>query len=440
MILSSLIIQIVAPLVIYCVAINCCGYHRKNSKPFAKADEVEDKATAAKYKTLLQGLETRTPRTANAVTIRELRRILQQLEEEVDQLRARRRQRDQVKRKTVKMSGIISFYYYVSFWLWMIYLFVHFGAQLGEYSFIFGVLVIIAIICVIALPIVILLESWFSAERHYIKNLSHLTSATERIESVRKAQPTVTMNAECYHYETRTRIVHYTDANGHSQSRMETYREKVVTARIVEPFLFTHWYDSSQSTLTDIHTSRITKIKMELIVQFGDEATAQLFDAKYNQFQDENRHRDTYVDFSVEKEVAGFKKRLAAYTDPDNKAGWVSSLWFWLATLLCVGWPYRIWFNRITRRTEYSVIKVIFTNNPSTPALPTASNHTPRPRPENVEENSITNIKVNIQGIIDQLNAGLSENDGDLPIKCAASNKHMNVTLQEANHTPQRAE
>jgi len=424
------VIQIVAPFVIYCVLIGCCGYHRKSSKPFAKADKVEDKAIAAKYKALLEGLENRTPRTTNAVTVSQLHRIKQQLDEEVDQLRARRRQRDRVKRKIVKPLRVVSFYGYVSFWLWMVFLIVTLGAKLSQYGLVFKILLIIDIISVIMLPIMIFLESCCSAERQYIKNLSHLTSATERIESIIKNQPTVTMNAECYHYETHTRTVN---------SRTETYQERVVTARIHEPFLFTHWFDNSQSTLTDIHTSRITKIKMQLIVQFGDEATEQLFVEKYDQFQNENRHRDKCVDFSVSNDVAGFKKRLAAYTDPDNKPGWVSSLWFWLAVVFCVGWPYRIKFNRITRRTEYSVIKVIRINNSFTPAIPTASNQTPKHRPENVEGNSITTIKVNIQGIIDQLNAGLSENDGDIPIKCAATNEHINVTLQEAHHTPHRA-
>ena len=175
---------------------------------------------------------------------------------------------------------------------------------------------------------------------------------------------------------------------------------------------------------------------MELIVQFGNQATAQHFSERYNQFQDENRYRDVYVNFFVSKEVAGFEKRLAAYTDPANKPGWVSSLWFWLAIIFCLGWPYRIMFNRITSRTEYSIVKVIFTNVPSTPTIPTTPDHTSEPQSENDEENTITKIKTNIQSTIDRLNDGLSDNDGEVPIKCAATNEHMNVTLKEAHHTP----
>jgi len=434
-----ILIQIFAPFVIYCVLIQCYGYHKKTSNPFTKADEKEEKEIATKYKTQLEELESRTCNPENAVTIRELKGIKEQLEKEVDQLRAKRRQRDREKQKTVKLSRIVSFYYYVSFWLWIIYLIIAGSAKLGQYAFLFGMLVVIAIICVIVLPIVFLIESGYSAEWQYIKNLSLLTSATERIESIRKTQPTVLMNAECYHYELRTRTVYYTDGNGNTRSRLETYQERVVSAIIVEPFLFTHWFDASQSTLTDIRKVGITKIKMDLTVQFGDQATGQHFAEKFQQFQNENRYRDVFVNFSVAKMVGGFEKRLAAYTDAGNKPGWIGSVWFWLATCFCLGWPYRIVFNRSTGKTEYSVVKVIFINVPSIPDESPDANHTPEPPSENSEEDTIKTLQANIQSILDRLNTSLSANDEEMPIKCAATNEHMNVTLQEAHHSPQTA-
>jgi len=435
---SVILIQILAPFVIYYVLIICCGY-QKTSKPFAKADKREEKALANTYKTQLDELESSTPVPENTVTVAELRRIRQELEEEVDQLRARRRLRDCEKRKSAKLFRIASLYYYVSFWLWVIYLIIGFGAKLYQYASLFAVLLIIAIVCVVILPIVYLIESCFSSERNYIKNLSMLTSATERIESIRNTQPNVSMNAECYHYELRTRTVNYTDANGNTHSRQETYQEKVVTAFIVEPFLFTHWLDSSESTLTDVRRVGITKIKMELRVQFGDDTTAQNFKKKFQLFQQKNRYRDVFVNFSVSTSVDGFKKRLATYTNADagNKPGWIGSVWFWLATFFCIGWPYRIMFNRVTGKTEYKVVKIIFTSIPSTGATASDPNEIAEPSAENSEEDTIDNIKKNVQSIINRLTAGLSANDGEMPIKCAATDQHMNVTLQEDHHAPQ---
>jgi len=399
---------------------------------------MEDNAVAEKYKTQLDELESRTPQPKNAITIAELRRIQQQLEEEVDQVRATRRQRDRERRKTAKLFRIASLYCYVSFWPWLIYMIIALSTKIGHSASLFAALGAMSVCCVIFLPLVFFPESVTSSEGKYIRNLSLLTSATERIESIRNTQPTVLMNAECYHLEERTRIVSYRDANGNYQSRTETYWEKVVTAFIVEPFLFTHWYDSSQSTLTDVRKVGITKIKMELSVQFGDQTTEQNFQEKYQGFQNENRHRDVYVNFFVSKTVDGFEKRLAAYTDIGNKPGWVRPVWFWLATFFCLGWPYRIMFNRICGKTGYSVEKVILTVNPSTPAAPTDPNHTPEPPAENAE-NTMDNMKKNIEVILYRLTAGLSANDGDIPMTCPATDQYMNVTLMEADHTPRRA-
>ena len=201
----------------------------------------------------------------------------------------------------------------------------------------------------------------------------------------------------------------------------------MVTAVIVEPFLFTHWFDSSQSTLTDVDNVRITKIKMELTVQFGDHATARHFARKFRGFKQQNRHRDEYVDFFVSTAVDGFKKRLAVYTDPGNKSWWISSVWFWLATVFCLGWPYRIMFNHFTSKTYYSVVKVIFNKISSIPAIPIGAINTSRP-PDNDEEN--------VQDMIDLLIARLSATDEEMPIRCATTDEHVNVTLQEAHHTP----
>ena len=433
---SVLLIQIFFPFIIYCVLIICCGY-RKTGKSFAKADKKEETVIANAYKTALDELGSSNRVPENAVTVAELRQIRQQLEEEVDQLRARRRLRDCEKRETVKLSRVVSSYFYVTIWLWVIYLIIAFVAKLYQYASLFALFIIIAIFFVVFQSVVYLIESCCSSERKYIQNLSLLTSAKERIKSIRNTQPNVMMNAECYHYEQRTRTVHYTDANGSSQSRTETYRVKVVSAFIAEPFLFTHWFDSSESTLTDIRRVGITKIKMELSVQFGDQTTARQFQETFQRFQNENRYRDVHVKFSVSTTVNGFEKRLAAYTDAGNKPEWIGSAWFWLATLFCLGWPYRIMFNSVTGKTEYKVVKNIFTSIPSIGAKAADPNYTAEPPSVNAEEDTIDNIKMNIQSILDRLTAGLSANDGEIPIRCAATDQHMNVTLQEAHHAPQ---
>jgi len=359
---------------------------------YHKNDENKNKAIAAKYKAELEKLENRTPKPQNVVMITELYQIQQQLKDEFDQLVSRSRQRD-CKVNNTRFSRVCSFCAYISFLLVMIYL----GAKFGQYPTSFEGIDIFCIISLIIWAIAILVESWFSSELQYIANLSTLISATERIQSFRNAKPTMNMNAKCSHQENQN--------------------AKVVSAHIVKPFHFTHWFDSSQRTLTDIHRSRVTRIKMELSMQFGDEATALCFARKFQQFQDENRYRDVNVKFFISNEVNGFKERLAVHDD-SGKPPWMSSVWFWLATLFGLGWPYRIMFNLATSKTKYSIVKVIFSSAP-----PPSSNFTS-------ESTEIDNILKNIQGMLDLLNVNaLLMYHRETPVSCVAENEHMDFPL-----------
>ena len=374
------------------ICCNLCGKCRcGESHPFAKDDEKENKAIAAKYKTELEKLKNQTPLRQNAVMITELYQIQQQLKDEFDQLLPRRQQRNRKRTETPEFFRAYSFSVYIFFLLGVIYL----GAKFSQYPIdgIDGIVIFNLIILVI----IILVESRRSCELQYIKNLSTMTLVTESIQSYRNAKPTINMNAQCYHV----------GLDGDDKG-----------AHIVEPFHFTHWFDSSQSTLTDIHNSRVSRIKIKLSVQFGDEATAQRFAEKFQQFQDENRNRDEKVKFFISNEVDGFKERLTMHDDC-LKPPWINSVWFWLATLFGLGWPYRIMFNLATSKTEYSIVKVIFCSAP-----PPSSNFMSA-SPE------IDNVIDNIQGMLDRLNANalLPVYDGEMPVSYVhvAENEHVDV-------------
>ena len=450
MITFIVLILAFAPFIIYCALTGCCSF-RKKINPFAGADKKEEKDIAKKYQKRIEELESRTPKPENDVMIAELRQIQQQLEEEADQVRMRRWQRDRKQQKNVKLSVIISLYYYVSFWLWMLYVIFAISAKVGQYGQLFGVIATIAVICVIVLPFIFMVESYCSSDWKYIKNLKPISSDREAIESIGNAKPTVTMHAECFHYETRYRTVSYTDANGNTQTRLETYQEQVITSNHVEPYLFTHWFDSSKSTVRDVSKAGVIKIKMDLTVQFGDQTTAEDFQENFKRFQDKNRNRDTYVNFYVSTTVAGFEKRLTGYTG--NKPIWINSVCFWISTIFCLGWPYRMLFNRITGNTEYSVEKVIFMNTPSNPVISNDPDHPLDPPSENAED-TIHNIKKKIQLILDHLEdilnhataAGPSKNDGDgdgaddeVEMPSVVTYPHINVKLREVHYGPQTA-
>lgn len=212
--------------------------------------------------------------------------------------------------------------------------------------------------------IIVQIESGLCVERKYIESLSSVISAVEHINRMKVVGPVVTFRAECYHYETRTRTVTSTDSNGRTVSSLETYQVKVVTANIVEPFIFQFWQDQSDAALVGVHRNKITKIKMEQQVLFGDVETANDFDERYSRFKQENNHRDIFVNFSVSRTVPGFKNRMATFVDADAKAWWINSACFWISSLLLFGWIYRLAFKYSTVKITYAVIKSIYVNRP----------------------------------------------------------------------------
>ena len=91
---------------------------------------------------------------------------------------------------------------------------------------------------------------------------------------------------------------------------------------------------------------------------------------------------------------------------------------FWLATLFGLGWPYRIIFRLATRKTKYTIVKVIFS-----PAPPPNFDHTS-------ECPEIDKLKMNIRGMLCQLNVNvLSVYEEEMPVSCGTTDEHDHVTI-----------
>ena len=132
------------------------------------------------------------------------------------------------------------------------------------------------------------------------------------IDKMQATQPDIAMGAVAYHYETRTRIVYYTDAYGNTCSRTESYQEKVITATIVEPFAFKYWRDCSQKQVEGLAERGVTKVNLECLIVPGDDQTKQAFEQAYENFRQTHQYRDVYVDFEVPSscQTDGFIKDL----------------------------------------------------------------------------------------------------------------------------------
>jgi len=104
----------------------------------------------------------------------------------------------------------------------------------------------------------------------------------------------------------------------------------------------------------------LTRVKIDPSILFGDQETADDYERQVAEMLDRNRHRDVYTDYSSSKEIPGLKKRISAYVDLRVKPFWIRPLFFWIATLLQMTWPYRWLFRAKTAKTYYALKKKMY--------------------------------------------------------------------------------
>ena len=354
--------SVVTPFLLYC-CIKICN-SKKTKIDYKTASDI--KALKKKVQQANQtSLQVEPLSKEFEDTLKKLSDIEEQVAKAVDAAKARRERHHSVQNKTTSLCRVMSCFCYWSSWGWIIYLIHSHHLNLPEYEELFSTLDNLSVNFLIIMIAIVFVESFSCSEFQMLRNISSVCSATERIKLIRTSRPSIVMSAVCYHYETRTRYVDYHDSYGHKKKRLENYQEKVVTAVVKQPYIFSFWQDLSPKTLMDVDKQKVTKIKMQLYVLFGDTDTATNFHDRYSRFQDKNRPRDTFVDFAVNCEVAGFEKCFVGHTSVKKKPFWIGLPYYIISTLLYLGWIYRIIFNKVAGRTKYKVVKLIHFNRPS---------------------------------------------------------------------------
>lgn len=260
------------------------------------------------------------------------------------------------KRGRTSLCRLISLHMYVSFWLWVIYLVGCEASECTRYGRIFYFLRFVAFVMLGVSPVIVLVESIFCRELGYLKNIMQDETVWEYIHRMHQVPPRINMIVTCYHYETRTRVVYYTDANGNRQSRTETYEEMVVTFVDYGEFSFGSWVDVSKREMPVLNTAGVTRVKIHPSIILGDQETADDYKRQVAEMLERNRYRDEFTEYSSSDVIPGLERRISAYADLNVKPFWIRPLFFWIATLLQMTWPYR-WLFRAKTAKEYYVLK-----------------------------------------------------------------------------------
>eukprot|EP00792_Barthelona_sp_PAP020_P013963 TRINITY_DN953_c0_g1_i1.p1 TRINITY_DN953_c0_g1~~TRINITY_DN953_c0_g1_i1.p1 ORF type:complete len:468 (+),score=65.94 TRINITY_DN953_c0_g1_i1:34-1437(+) len=184
----------------------------------------------------------------------------------------------------------------------------------------------------------------------FLNNIKSEEGANKYMVDVMHLPPYLTFHVEAYHYETRHRTVHYTDSNGRSHTRHETYQEKVVTLRRSENYEYKFWNDVSEPTQFAVpQFQEILKIEISNNITAADTETMNHYQREWDNFHQRYRNADVHVDFNQYKGISNLPTdSLLAFLDVNNKPEMLSVVPF---VLLCITpWQssFGLWLDRIS--------------------------------------------------------------------------------------------
>lgn len=255
---------------------------------------------------------------------------------------------------------VVSMHAFASYLCWWMYLLACKIFECHKYGKVMQDLSLMSIIMIPLSYVFMLIESCCSPEKQYISSILTDVSVVEFLQSLKCTDPERVMTIECYHWETRTRTVFYTDSNGNTQSRTETYQEIVITYTEQKIFPIACVEDKSDPEGPRFDVYRVTRLKLTPDVQCGDDETLNKFHEMRDHMIEENEFRDEHISFTYNDVIDGFKKRVCAYTDQNYKPFWMNTGCYWIAAVWGLTWPFRIVFNWKTKRCEYTIKKLIY--------------------------------------------------------------------------------
>ena len=381
---SAVILELLLPFIIY-----CCAVCKKKCK-----EDREEQEDQRRLQEVGGELERRLEQVARAGSQEELDRGVQDYQRTVQEYQRENEDKELSRKRGLYRNAslwrIISMHLFFSFYLWIVYLV---GCEISQCTqngriFVYVKTFAIAMLCISS--VYIFIESIFSHELDNLRNIMQDETAWGYIQKMHQVAPRIGMVVECYHFEKRTRVVYYTNAYSYTQSHTETYTERVVTFVDHDEFLFGSWVDVSEREMPALSTVSLTRVRIDPYVLFGDQETADDYERQAAAMMERNRHRDAFTDFSASREIPGLKKRFSAYVDLRVKPWWIRPLFFWLATLFLMSWPYRWLFRAKTSKSYYALKKKLYKS--TTP-----------PR------------EVDIMDPIAMLTSGAASNDSSLP-------------------------
>ena len=194
---------------------------------------------------------------------------------------------------------------------------------------------------------------------HYLIHKRSDVRLYDKMKKLFNTPPKIEFVCECYHYETRTYTTY--DSKGNSSTRTETVR---VVTRVAKKY-FNYYSSRDVSGLFKLNydESAITNkfyVKLELLTDFSfaDAITYSDYQREKDEFCDQNRHYDVYMDFFQNNIIEGLTSYNLINITENNPCG-MSVFWYIFFSLIGIVQIYKIYINSKCIYKSFTIRKII---------------------------------------------------------------------------------
>ena len=203
---------------------------------------------------------------------------------------------------------------------------------------------------------VVIVESHYSLDLQYLKNILEDETVSEYIDRQRLLRPEISVSVESYHYE-------------EVKEFYQLWTKKEITFQKIEKFSYTAMVDDSTYSrdpallaCTVGSTAAAVRVTIDHKVFLGDQPTQEEFirlrNAMLPKVPPESRNKIT--DLVVQAEIPGAKRKILCCASSRSMPFWMRPCFFWIATFLMIGWPYRWLFRAKTDEIHLSLTKKVY--------------------------------------------------------------------------------
>ena len=203
---------------------------------------------------------------------------------------------------------------------------------------------------------VVIVESHYSLDLQYLKNILEDETVSEYIDRQRLLRPEISVSVESYHYE-------------EVRDWEETVTKKEIMIHEIEEFSYTAMVDDSTYSrdpallaCTAGSTAAAGRVTIDHKVFLGDQPTQEEFIRLRNAMLPKvpPESRDKITDLVVQAEIPWEKRKILCCVGSRSMPFWMRPSFFWIATFLMIGWPYRWLFRAKTDEIHLSLTKKVY--------------------------------------------------------------------------------